>query len=118
VLVSFSKGRDPALSLIRDLLGSRDEIGVCGVIVTGVLAGAPPNERDVWRALFATMQFWVVTFSVAAQAGEFRYGYARQGVTLSTPDALIAAVAVEYGATLITGNVRDFPMPEVDLLVP
>jgi predicted nucleic acid-binding protein len=35
---------------------------------------------------------------------------------LPLTDALIAATAVEHNATVVTGNVRDYPMPEVSIL--
>jgi predicted nucleic acid-binding protein len=31
-------------------------------------------------------------------------------------DMLIAATAVAHGATVVTANIRDFPVPEVSLL--
>jgi predicted nucleic acid-binding protein len=35
---------------------------------------------------------------------------------LSTTDCLIAAIAVEHQAQLVTGNRRDFPMPEITVV--
>ena len=45
----------------------------------------------------------------------YRHIYARSGQPLSVPDTLMAALAVAKDAALITGNVRDFPMPELKL---
>jgi len=39
-----------------------------------------------------------------------------KGHTLTLPDVLIAAIALEYGLTLATGNRKHFPMPELKLL--
>lgn len=41
-----------------------------------------------------------------------------RGVTLHTPDALIAGTARAHGATVVTDNVSDFPMAEVRVLTP
>jgi len=45
----------------------------------------------------------------AMQSGEHRYDLARQGIHISTPDALIAATARAHGAVIITDNTRHFP---------
>jgi predicted nucleic acid-binding protein len=35
---------------------------------------------------------------------------------LTTTDTLVAATAIKHGATLITANVKDYPMEEIELL--
>jgi predicted nucleic acid-binding protein len=44
----------------------------------------------------------------AMLAGEWRHSYARQGISLSTADVLIAATALHYRLTLCTTNRRHF----------
>lgn len=46
-------------------------------------------------------------------AGSWRGRFAEQGTTLAQADCLIAAAAASSEATLVTGNPRDFPMPEI-----
>jgi hypothetical protein len=46
-------------------------------------------------------------------AGRWRRDFAAKGVTLSQADCLVAAAALSVGATLATGNPRDFPMREL-----
>ena len=36
--------------------------------------------------------------------------FARQGVQLAMTDSLVAAVANDVGATIVTTNIKDFPM--------
>ena len=52
-----------------------------------------------------------------ALAGEWRRAFAERGVTLAQADCLVAAAAVGVGATLATGNPKDFPMEELDVEV-
>jgi len=47
--------------------------------------------------------------------GTWRADFATRGVTLSQSDCLIAAAAFGVGATLATGNPKDFPMDEVQI---
>jgi predicted nucleic acid-binding protein len=68
-------------------------------------------EREL--QIFAFLE---TTESAAKQAGVWRYAYARQGRQIAITDALIAATAYLNQATIVTGNIRDYPMPEVSLL--
>ena len=50
------------------------------------------------------------------RAEDYTVRYRRMGLTLSIPDALIAAVASQYDLPLVTTNVSDYPMEEVQAL--
>lgn len=45
-----------------------------------------------------------------------RYDFDRKGIILSTTDAMVAAVVKERGAVLVTNNVKDYPMEEIEVL--
>jgi predicted nucleic acid-binding protein len=53
---------------------------------------------------------------VARHTGIYRYEYARRGQTILTAAALIAATAAAVGATLVTDNVKHFPMAEIKIM--
>ena len=91
-------------------------MGVCGVVITEFFTGLQPEQRPRWETFVERLAFWNITPQIAMQAGLYRYTYARRGTTLATTDAIIAATAVSVGATLVTGNVKDFPMPELSLI--
>lgn len=115
-IVDFSRDREPVASRILEMIDGGDEIGVCAVVVAEFYSGLLPQERTRWQSFFDALRFWDETREVAEQAGIWRYEYARKGVTLSTTDLLIAAVANDIGAVLVTNNIRDFPLEEIKLL--
>jgi predicted nucleic acid-binding protein len=51
-------------------------------------------------------------------AGENRRTLARRGQVIGTPVALNATVARTMSATVVTGNGKDDPMPDVAVLIP
>lgn len=102
--------------MVHGWMAELADVGVCGVVVTEFFAGLRPDQRLGWASFTERLAFWDVTPQIAIQAGVYRYIYARRGTTLATTDALIAAIAVSVGATLVTGNVKDFPMTELSLL--
>lgn len=113
VLIEASRHREPALSWVQEALRKSDEVGACAVTVAEFFAGLRPDERPRWDAFVAELSYWATTREMARQASIYQYTYARLGRTILTADALIAATTVAVGATLVTDNTKDFPMPEI-----
>jgi predicted nucleic acid-binding protein len=115
-LIDFSKGREPAYSLVRRFIENGEEVGVSPINVAEFYSGLAPTQWDVWDEFFEPLILWPISLGAARKAGRFRYDFAREGISLSTTDTLVAAVALEHRATLVTSNVKDYPMDEVKLL--
>ena len=80
---------------------------------TELFAGRATDESVV-RALLAPMREIVVDRAIAERAG-----FLRRTMAVLTPDALIAATALELGIPLITRNRRDFErIPDLTLYTP
>ena len=115
VLIDASKDLEPATSWLTRALSGTDEIGTSAVTMAEFFAGLRPEEREGRFPFLDLIRCWEVTCEVARQAGIYRYTYARRGVTISTTDALIAAVAIDVGAIIVTNNARHFPLPEAQV---
>ncbi|HYU18187.1 MAG TPA: type II toxin-antitoxin system VapC family toxin [Chloroflexota bacterium] len=115
-LIDYSKGREPAQTRILALIETGEEVGVCAVNVAEFYAGLAPSTHQVWDQFIESLSYWHIGREAAARAGQERYELARRGQTISLADALVGAAAREYDATLITSNVRDYPMPDLRLL--
>ena len=90
-------------------------LACCPINVAEVYAGMRPKEEQRTTALLRSLQLFPITFPVAELGGLLKRGHGKKGVTLSLTDALIAAVAIHNHLTLITDNVKDFPMKELSL---
>lgn len=108
VLIDISKEAQPISAQIDALLRGVDVVGVCAVNVAEFFSGLAPADRVPWFAFIDRLTYWEISTATASQAGILRYASARQGRTVSTQDALIAATAIQEGASLITRNVKDF----------
>jgi hypothetical protein len=73
-----------------------------------------PAEAAATDALLESMECIEVTQDIARRAGNLKYSWERQGVTINIPDAIVAATSLNLGLYLATDNVRDFPMPELN----
>jgi predicted nucleic acid-binding protein len=112
-LIDFSKGREPTRSRVLEMIDAGDVLGVCAVNVAEFYAGLPREHRDVWDDFFASLTYWDISKDAASRAGADRYQLGRSGKSVTTTDALVAAFAREQGATIITSNIKDYPMEDV-----
>ena len=115
VLIDWLKGKPNALQLLDDFARRGEILAVNAISLAEVYSGFSEDEREREEPFLGSLAYWEIDREVAELAGAYRYTYARMGQPLSVPDVLMAAHAVARGAILITGNVRDFPMPELEL---
>jgi predicted nucleic acid-binding protein len=90
-------------------------LACCPINVAEVYAGMRPKEETRTTALLSSLQLFPLTFPIAELAGALKRDHAKKGVTLSLTDTFIAAVAIHNQLTLITDNVKDFPMAGLSL---
>jgi predicted nucleic acid-binding protein len=115
-LIDYLTGVPASVSLVRRLFNEGEQLCLCEVVIAEVWAGLRDTGESEALALTQAMDFLLTSPEIARQAGRWRFEYARRGIALSTTDVLVAATAIAHNATLITGNVRHFPMPELSLL--
>lgn len=109
VLIDHLRGR-PAAERVSGLVAAGEVVGTCPVNVEEIHRGLRDHEADAARQLFDGLVIYPLDRRAGQQAGEWRRGFARRGITLSQADCLIAAAAFGADAILATGNTRDFPM--------
>jgi tRNA(fMet)-specific endonuclease VapC len=115
ILVDALNGKRGRAELLRELILAGHALACCSVTVAEVYSGMRPHEAARTDQLVSSLGWYDITRSIARQAGQLRFEWARQGITLALADTLIAATALEYDLTLITDNRKHFPMPELSL---
>jgi predicted nucleic acid-binding protein len=111
VWIDFFAGRDtPQTRIFKDAIREGVDIALTGVILTEILQGVPSDSG------FARLRKDLSSFRVLHPASENTYVQAaklyrsgrKRGVTIrSLVDCLIAAVAMEHGATILYKD-RDY----------
>jgi len=112
-IIDALNGKRECKAHLRQLLTEGHTLACCTINVIEVYAGMRPKEREATDAFLHNLEYYDISWKVAARAGALRYAWARKGHTLSLPDVTIAAVAIEHGLILLTDNPRHFPMPEL-----
>jgi predicted nucleic acid-binding protein len=116
VLIDYLRGRQQLVEFVTDLASTGNELGVCSIGVAELYSGLNDKHRAIAAKLINSLEYWEATKDAAGIAGSYRYDFARNGVTLTTTDALVAAISIEHGATLVTANAKHYPMKEIQLL--
>lgn len=108
VLIDLSRGIAGIREQVDALSIAGAELGICAVNVAEFASGIPGDQMVRWSRLLGGLQYWDISREAALLAGAYRHRLARQGMRPALPDALIAAVSVVVGATILTGNARHF----------
>lgn len=113
VLIDVLRGREAARSFLED--AADRFVPCCSVISVAELhAGMRPEEEAGTRTLLDGLVIIPVTQEIAEVAGRFKQRSRSRRLELA--DCLIAATAFVEGATLATGNVKDYPMQEITVV--
>ena len=113
VIIDILNDKKGRRALLLDLLNQGHVLACCPINVSEVYAGLRPKEETATEEFLRSLQYFDITWPIARQAGLLKRGYSQKGRTLTISDATIAAVALHHNLTLITANVRDFPMKEL-----
>ena len=115
-LIDYMADRGNARSRIDAMIEAGDDVAVCAVTVAEIYTGLTDKKRALWDSWLLALSYWQINFDVAVQAGIYRKTASESGRTLSVSDSLLAALAHGHGATLLTSNIKDYPMRDVRVL--
>ena len=103
--------RDLLLSLVKQ----GHLLACCSINVTEVYAGMRPKEQTATEEFLRSLEYYHLSWPVARLAGLLKRDHSRKGTTITVSDASVAAVAIAHQLTLMTDNVKDFPMKELSI---
>lgn len=115
IIIDYGKQMPGVVELVERLV--REQRAQVSIITMAELCVGWPDERaDVLYEEVATL-FPVagIARAEAQAAARFRRRSQAVGQTLGIADVLIGATAYTHNLCLVTRNIRDFPMPEVQL---
>ena len=105
----FSANLNPHVKTLEKLIIDREDICVCGVVLTEVLQGIrDDSEFKKTQSLFFNLIFLPMPYSVYLRSAEIYRTLRRKGITIrKSVDCMIAAVALEYEIPILH-NDKDF----------
>ena len=116
ILINALNAKRGHKELLNDLVRRGHRLSCCAITIREIYSGIKPADLPKVDEFLSALVWYGDSRSIARRAGRLRFAWAQQGTTLSLPDSLIAATALEHGLTLITDNRKHFPMPELQVL--
>jgi len=108
-------GRDPFLELSAKM--DVYEYATCGMVQIEVLRGRrDPNVLRRFRDTFAVMIYIASSNAIWERATQLAWALDRKGVVLLATDLVIAACALQVGATVLTLDAHFKQVPGLDVI--
>lgn len=107
LLIDHANGLPAAVQTVESLFEEPNDLYTCDVVTAEALSGGTNEQRQVIRSMLDVLEYVSTSPDAARSAGEsrrLRGADGRRGIG----DALIAAVAHQLDAVIITRNPRDF----------
>jgi predicted nucleic acid-binding protein len=117
VLIDHLRKEKQALRFLAAELEISSLIFVSVISRVEIFAGIRKGEDAIVNSLFEILTPVNVDISIADRAGEYHRKYSRSH-SISIGDALIAATSKEMSLTLITRNVKHYPMKDIKIIKP
>jgi predicted nucleic acid-binding protein len=108
-IIDFLRDKRGVAALLATFCGEGGLLCCTPINIVEVYAGMKEKERAATDAFLNSLHCYDLDREIARFAGEWKRKYAKKGITLSTPDVLIAATAINKQLILVTNNTRDFP---------
>ena len=115
VLADLFNDQHYAKQLVSNLI-NQGSLYISTIVIAELRAGFTDEQADFFLPrLYDFAAVLDLNRKMAELGGQFRFDYGKKGKILSITDALIAATAILEKCQLVTGNRKDYPMPEIKL---
>ena len=115
VIIDCLRGTKETVDFLTQIASEGSVVGCCAINIAEVYAGMREHEGELTRKFLDSLEYYEVTSNLAELAGMYKRAYAGKGVALSLSDVIIAAVVISNNLTLVTDNLRHYPMPELNV---
>lgn len=117
IIIWVLRGKKKYKNLLQSLK-VEDSLTISTITVAEIYMNIFPSEIVKTENLLNEMQVWDVTTAISKQAGLYWQEYVKKLKSLSLSDCLIAATANINNLTLVSLNVKHFPMKDIKFLDP
>jgi predicted nucleic acid-binding protein len=116
LIADHANGFAPAVALLGRLYADGADLFTCDVVTCEALSGGTDEHLHAVARLLAPLEYVATTPDAARWAATSRLARHRAGGKLGLGDSLIAGVAAELGATVVTRNRPDFERQGIEVL--
>ena len=115
-LIDHANRDTAATDLLRRLFEEGNDLYTCDVVTCETMSRGEPDVLRHISALLAALEYVSTSPAAARRAGAARHQRHAAGGKRALGDALIAGIAAELDAVIVTRNRRDFERPGIRTL--
>jgi predicted nucleic acid-binding protein len=116
LIADHANGYAPAVALLGRLYAEGADLFTCDVVTCEALSGGTDEHLSAVARLLTPLEYVATSADAARWAAGSRLRRHRAGGKLGLGDSLIAGVAAELGATVVTRNRPDFERQGIEVL--
>ncbi len=117
ILIDHLRKEQKALDYLQQEIDAGSLLFISVVSRTEIFSGVRKGEEETIQGLFDLLTPVDVDVAIADRAGEYLKKYSKShSVTIG--DAIIASTAREMGGTLVTRNLKHYPMKDLKIIKP
>src|SRR3989344_3650071 len=117
IIIWILRGNKKYEELLQGLK-DKDSLSISTVTIAEIYENIYPSEIVKTENVLKELQTWDVTPAIAKQAGLYWQEFIKELKNLSLMDCLIAATANVNNLTLVSLNIKHFPMKDIKILNP
>ena len=110
VLIDVLRNRGSRRHLLSDLVEQGHTLATSALNIGEVYAGMRPHEATETDRFLGSVESYPTTRAIARHAGMLKFAHSQKGKTLTLADMIVAATALAHNCSLMTDNIRDFPI--------
>lgn len=109
ILIDHLSGKEPAVTFIKHIGGVKNS-AISVITLAELLEGVQqfPEKLKHIESLISHIQVIPIDIKIAGVFGKLRYTLRQKKELIDNMDLFIAATALTYKLTLVTGNKKDF----------
>ncbi len=117
ILIWVLRGNKKYEELLQSLK-DKDSLSISTITIAEIYKNIYPSEIVKTENLLNELQTWDITPAIAKQAGLYWQEYIKNLKNLNITDCLVAGTASVNSLTLVSLNIKHFPMEDVQSLNP
>ena len=117
VLIYALAGKAPYSSLLRKWIEGK-LLTLSAIVVAEFLSGATKEEEIAFRNILENFEVLPVDSIVAQVGATYRKEFNSKEKKVWLSDCLVAATCKVFGVTLATFDKKDYPMKDIEIILP
>jgi predicted nucleic acid-binding protein len=117
IIINFLTNRETDTSFLKKLLND-DQLFISPIVIAEYLAKCPSDEEIYLKNFIELGTVIPIDREISFLAGTYRRQFSNKTKKTYLADCFLAATCKVHNLTLVTNNVKDYPMKDIKIIKP